>query len=67
MTPDLCKAFRRNSDRSWTYTKQSTLSLGAGQTVTIEVGQTVRLGELLGNYDFAAYLEQTCARKDNAE
>jgi hypothetical protein len=43
------------------------LSLGGGQTVTIEVDQTVRPGELLGNYDLAAYLEQTCVRKDDAE
>jgi hypothetical protein len=67
MIPDLCEAFRRNSDGSWTCTKQSMLSLGGGQTVTIEVDQTVRPGELLGGYDLAAYLEQTCARKDNAD
>jgi hypothetical protein len=67
MIPDLCEAFRRNSDGSWTCTRQSMLSLGGGQTVTIEVDQTVRPGELLGNYDLAAYLEQTCVRKDDAE
>ncbi len=67
MTPDLCEAFRRNSDGSWTCTKQCVLTVSGGQTVTIEVDQTVRPGELLGGYDLAAYLEQTCARDDNTE
>jgi hypothetical protein len=38
------------------------ITVGAGQTITFEVDQTVRPGELLGDYDLAAYLEQTCAR-----
>jgi hypothetical protein len=66
MTPDLCEAFRRNLDGSWTSTKQSVLTVGGGQTVTIEVGQTISPGELLGGYDLAAYLEQTCAHGDTA-
>lgn len=66
MTPDLCDAFRRNFDGSWTCTKPSVLTLGGGQAVTIEVDQTVRPGELVGGYDLAAYLEQTCARGDTA-
>jgi hypothetical protein len=66
MTPDLCEAFRRNFDGSWTCTKQSVLTVGGGQTITIEVGQTISPGELLGGYELAAYLEQTCARGDTA-
>jgi hypothetical protein len=66
MTPDLCEAFRRNSDGSWTCTRQSVVTVGGGQTVTIEVDRTVRPGELLGDYDLAAYLEQACALNDNA-
>jgi hypothetical protein len=65
MTPDLCEAFRRNADGSWTCTRQSVLSVGGGRPVTIEVDQTVRPGELLGNYDLAAYLERVCARNGN--
>jgi hypothetical protein len=67
MTPDLCEAFRQNFDGSWTSTKQCVLTVGGGQTVTIAVDQTVRPGELLGGYDLAAYLEQTCARVGTAE
>jgi hypothetical protein len=67
MTPDLCDAFRRNFDGSWTCIKPSVLTLGGGQAVTIEVDPTVRPGELLGGYDLAAYLEQTCAHGDTAE
>jgi hypothetical protein len=67
MTPDLCEAFRRNFDGSWICTKPSVLTVGGGQTVTVEVDQIVRLGELLGDYDLAAYLEQTCARGDITE
>ena len=66
MTPDLCEAFRRNLNGSWTCTKPSVLTLGVGQTVTIEIGQTISPGELLGGYDLAAYLEQTCAHGDTA-
>jgi hypothetical protein len=66
MTPDLCEAFRRNPDGSWTCTKLSTITVGAEGSITIEVDQTVRPGELLGDYDLAAYLEQTCARNDDA-
>jgi len=67
MTPDLCKAFRRNADGSWTCTKQSVLSVGGGQTVTIEVDQIVRPGEPLGDYDLVAYLERVCAPSSNGE
>jgi|UPI0004B07C28 hypothetical protein len=66
MTPDLCEAFRRNSDGSWTCTRPSTITVGAGGTIIIEIDQTVRPGELLGDYDLAAYLEQTCTRNGNA-
>jgi hypothetical protein len=66
MTPDLCEAFRRNLDGSWTCIKQSVLTLGAGQTITIEVDQTVRPGELLDDFDLAAHLKQACAEDDNA-
>ena len=66
MTPDLCEAFRRSFDGSWTCTKLSVLTVGGGQSVTIEVGQTIRPGELFGGYDLAAYLEQTCTRGDTA-
>ena len=65
MTPDLCEAFRRNSDGSWTCIKPSVLTVG-GQAVIIKVDQTVRPGELLGDYDLAAYLDQTCAHGDTA-
>ncbi len=65
MTPDLCNSFRRNSDGSWTCTKASILTVAAGQPITIEPGQTVRPGELLGTYDLAAYLERVCARDDH--
>ncbi|GEO17369.1 hypothetical protein [Microvirga aerophila] len=67
MTPDLCEAFRRNSDGSWTCTKQCVLTVSGGQTVTIAVDQTVRPGELLSGFDLAAYLEQTCAHGGTAE
>ena len=66
MTPDLCEAFRRNYDGSWTCTKPSVLTVGGGQTVSIEVGQTISRGELPGGYDLTAYLEQTCAHGDTA-
>jgi hypothetical protein len=66
MTPDLCEAFRRNFDGSWTCTKPSVLTVGGGQTDTIEVGQTISSGELFRGYDRAAYLEQTCAQGDTA-
>jgi len=66
MTPDLCETFRRNFDGSWTCIKPSVLTVDGGQTVTIEVDQTVSPGELLGGYDLAAYLEQTCAHDDTA-
>jgi hypothetical protein len=66
MTPDLCEAFHRNSDGSWTCIRRSVLTVGGGQTVTTEVDQTIRPGELLSGYDLAAYLEQTCARGDTA-
>lgn len=67
MTPDLCNVFRRNFDGFWTCIKPSVLTLGGGQSVTIKVDQTVRPGELLGGYDLAAYLEQTCAHGGTAE
>jgi uncharacterized metal-binding protein YceD (DUF177 family) len=67
MTPDLCEAFRRNFDKSWTRIKPSVLTVGGGQTVTIEVDQTGGPRELLGGYDLAAYLEWTCARSDTPE
>jgi hypothetical protein len=67
MTPDLCKAFRRNADGSWTCIAQTVLTLGAGQMVTIVEGRTVRPGELLGNYDLVAYLELTCAQNHETE
>ncbi len=66
MTSDLCEAFRRNFDGSWTCIKPSVLTVGGGQTVTIDVDQTVSPGELLAGYDLAAYLEQTCAHSDTA-
>ncbi|MBD2750649.1 hypothetical protein IC232_28790 [Microvirga sp. BT688] len=66
MTPDLCEAFRRNLDGSWTCTKPSALTVGGGQALTVETDQTISPGELLGGYDLAAYLEQTCARGDTA-
>jgi hypothetical protein len=66
MTPDLCEAFRRNLDGSWTCTKPSVLTVGGGQALTVETDQTISPGELLGGYDLAAYLEQTCARGDTA-
>jgi hypothetical protein len=66
MTPDLCEAFRRNFDGSWTCIKSSVLTVGGGQPVTIDVDQTISPGELLGGYDLAAYLEQTCAPGDTA-
>jgi hypothetical protein len=37
-----------------------------GQTITVEVDQTVSPGELFGDYDLVAYLEQTCAHGDTA-
>jgi hypothetical protein len=43
------------------------LTVGGGQTITVEVGQIVRPGELLGDYDLVAYLEQTCAPGDITE
>jgi hypothetical protein len=67
MTSDLCEAFGRNSDGSWTCTKRSVITVGGGQTVTIEVDQTVRRGELFGDYDLAAFPERFRAPKDNAE
>ncbi|MDF2688449.1 MAG: hypothetical protein K0Q80_1414 [Microvirga sp.] len=67
MTPDLCEAFRRNFNGSWTCIKPSVLTVGGGQVVTIEVDQTVSPGELFGDYDLAAYLEQTCAPGDITE
>jgi hypothetical protein len=53
-------------DGSWTCTKPSVLTVGGGQTVAIGVDQAISPGELLGGYDLAAYLEQTCARDDSA-
>ena len=67
MTPDLCDAFHRNFDGSWTCTTPSVLTVGGWQTITVEVDQIVRPGELLGDYDLVAYLEQTCARGDITE
>ena len=67
MGPDLYKSFRWNSDGSWTCVAQTMLTVGAGQTVTIEVDRIVRPGELLGDYDLAAYLEQACAQEDGTE
>jgi len=46
---------------------QTMLTVGAGQTVTIEVDRIVKPGELLGDYDLAAYLEQACAQEDGTE
>jgi hypothetical protein len=66
MTPDLYEAFRRNFDGSWTCIKPSVLTVGGGQTVTIDVDQIISPGELLGGYDLAAYLEQTCAHGNTA-
>jgi hypothetical protein len=42
------------------------LTVGAGQSVTIDVDRIVKPGELLGNYDLAAYLEQACAQEDGS-
>jgi hypothetical protein len=67
MTLDLCEAFHRNTDGSWTCTRQSVLSVGGGQSVTIKVEQTVRPGELFGDYDLVAYLERVCARNASGE
>ena len=67
MTPDLCNSFRRNADGSWTCTKESVLTVGAGQMMTIEVDRIVKPGELLGGYDLAAYLERVCCRRENAD
>ena len=65
MGPDLCKSFRWNSDGSWTCVAQTMLTVGAGQTVTIEVDRIVKPGELLRDYELAAYLEQACAQDDS--
>jgi hypothetical protein len=43
------------------------LTLGAGQPVTIEIDRVIKLGELLGNYDLAAYLEQACTQEDDSD
>jgi hypothetical protein len=43
------------------------LTVGAGQTVTIEVDRIVEPGELLGDFDLAAYLEQACAQNDDTD
>jgi hypothetical protein len=43
------------------------LIVGGGQTVTIKVDQTVSPGELFGDYDLVAYLEQKCALGDITE
>jgi hypothetical protein len=67
MGPDLCKSFRRNSDGSWTCVEQTMLTVGAGQTVTIEVDRAIKPGELLGDYDLAAYLEQACAQGNHTD
>jgi hypothetical protein len=67
MTSDLCKSFRRNPDGSWTCVRQTMLTLGAGQPVTIEIDRVIKLGELLGNYDLAAYLEQACTQEDDTD
>ena len=65
MTPDLCEAFR-NFDGSWISTRQSVLIVSSGQAVTIEIDETIRPGELLGDYDLAAYLERVCVSSNNA-
>jgi hypothetical protein len=43
------------------------LTVGAGQTVTIEVHHVIKPGELIGDYDLAAYLEQACAQGDSTD
>jgi hypothetical protein len=64
MGPDLCSSFRRNADGSWTCTRQTVLTVGAGRMVTVDVDQTVRPGEFLSDYDLAAHLEHVCTGDD---
>jgi hypothetical protein len=65
MKRELCKSFRRNAHGSWTCTRQTMLTVGAGRRGTVDVNQTVRPGELLGDYDLAAHLEQVCAGEED--
>jgi len=62
VTPqDICSAFQKNPDGSWTSVKSVTITSpqGGGQ-IQIRSGMTFRGGVLFMGLDLAKYLDQIC-------
>ena len=54
--PDLCSALQCNSDGAWICVQPRLPTVGAGRLSAIGLVQTVKVGQLIGEYDRAAYL-----------
>ena len=59
MTNDLCSAFRKNPDGSWTSVRSVAINSPTGN-IQIGTGVTFTRGVLWSGIDLAAYLDQNC-------
>jgi hypothetical protein len=59
MATDICSAFRKNADGSWTCIKPVTLQ-GPNGKVGIGAGASFARGSLFMGLDVAAWLDQNC-------
>lgn len=56
----ICSSFQKNRDGSWTSTEQVKIDV-PGVDMTIEAGQTFKLGEKFQDIDIAQWLNDICA------
>jgi len=61
MADDVCSAFRRNANGSWTSVKGVTISNNSGGTIQIGPGMTFTRGVSFMGIDLATWLDQNCA------
>ena len=60
MANELCEAFQKNGDGSWTCLK-SVAIIGPSGPIQIDPGRTFKTGEPIMGVDVAIYLEQNCS------
>ena len=61
-TQDICSAFRRNPDGSWTSIGSVSIKGPSGQ-VQVGTGMTFNRGVLFLGLDIAAWLDQNCGQR----
>jgi len=57
---EICSAFQKNSDGSWSSVKSVTITSPQGGQIQIGPGMTFRAGVLFMGLDLAKYLDQIC-------